>query len=382
MRTIMLGLLAATALAGVARADFALSANDAHTVLDAAGNQVAVKDAPPDTVSVIDLDGPAPKIIATVEAPGSAVGPPTAVAIAHDGTYAIVTGATKAVPSAPLGIAPNDQVSVIDLTANPPRVVQTLQAGAGATTVRLTPDGATALIVNRTEGTLSVFGVRDRRLVPAGKVMIDPKSMPGGLVILPDGKTALLSRFGDHQTSVLHIDGTAVTIDKRPITTALAPYTLDITPDGKFAAVSNVGRGDGDVDTVSLIDLGSEPFRAIQTVSVGRSPEGLTWSPDGKFLAIGSQDGSGKAQNSPFYRPHGRLIMLALEGNELRTVAEAPVGGWSQGIAFTRDGKTIMVQNMVERTIGVFGWDGKTLTPKPALDMGTGPVAIATYYKP
>ena len=98
MRVSLAGLLATTFLCaavpgGVAWADIAVSGNDAHTVLDN-GSQVAAKDGKPDTVSIIDLSG-APRIIATVEAPGSVVGPPTAVAVAADESFAIVTGATK-----------------------------------------------------------------------------------------------------------------------------------------------------------------------------------------------------------------------------------------------------------------------------------------------
>jgi hypothetical protein len=74
MKPWIIGLLAATALAGGARADIAVSSNDAHTVLVDA-NQVAAKGDPVDTVSIIDLKGK-PRIIGTVQAPGSVVGPP------------------------------------------------------------------------------------------------------------------------------------------------------------------------------------------------------------------------------------------------------------------------------------------------------------------
>ena len=41
--------------------------------------------------------------------------------------------------------------------------------------------------------------------------------------------------------------------------------------------------------------------------------------------------------------------------------AEAPIGHWSHGVAFSKDGKTILVQNMVEKEIWVFSLDGDTL---------------------
>ena len=375
------GLLATALLCGGARAEIAISSNDAHTVLDAAANQVAPAEVKPDTVSVIDMAANPPRVTATLEAPGSVVGPPMAVAIAPDESFAIVTGATKAQPGAPFGIAPDDTVTVIDLRASPPAVVQTLRAGAGATTVRITPDGAMALVVNRTAGTLSLFTIKDRRLTTAGTVPIEPKSMPSGLVLLPDGKTALLSRYADHQVSVLRIDGTNVTIDKRPLTTGLAPYTMDITPDGRWAAVSNMGRGDGDVDSVSLIDLSQDPFRVVQTLDVGRSPEGLRFSPDGTILAVGAQNGTTKVPGSPLYNAQGRLILLALREGKMRQVAEAPIGGWNQGIAFSRDGRTLLVQDMLQRSIGVFGWDGTALTAKGRLDVGSGPASIMTSWK-
>ena len=55
-------------------AEIAISSNDNHTVL-VNGVQVAAKNPSPDTVSVIDLAHYPPRIISTVEAPGSVVGP-------------------------------------------------------------------------------------------------------------------------------------------------------------------------------------------------------------------------------------------------------------------------------------------------------------------
>ncbi len=379
MRVLLTGVLAVSALAGPAYADIAVSSNDAHTVLDN-GAQVAAAGAPADTMSVIDLKENPPKVVATLDVPGSVVGPPMAVAIAKDESFAIVTSATKADPHGPAGISPDDRVSVVDLTTKPPQVVQTLHAGAGATTVRISPDGALALVANRFAGTVSVFTIDGGRLAAAGTVMIDPKSMPSGIAFTTDGKSALVTRNGDNMVQVLAIDGDKVTLTKRPITTGVAPYTIDVTADGTLAAVGNMGRGDGDVDTVSLIDLTARPFRTVQTISVGRSPEGLKWSPDGRYLAVGTQEGTTKPDENPFRRDHGRLVMFALANKQLKQVAEAPTGRWSQGIAFSRDGRTVLVQNMMERSIQVFRWDDTKLWPGTPLEMAAGPAAIMTAW--
>ncbi len=98
-------------------------------------------------------------------------------------------------------------------------MTQNLTAGAGATQIRVSPDGTLALIANRTEGTVSVLTVKDKQLTSVGKVDLgNPKSLPSAVVFVDD-KNALLTRGGDNMVNVLHIDGTNVTVDPRPITT-------------------------------------------------------------------------------------------------------------------------------------------------------------------
>lgn len=362
-----------------AHADIALSANDGHTVLvDGVAGAPAAPG--PDTISVIDLSQSPPKVVDTIEVPGSVTGPPTSVAVSKDETFAVITSATRADPAGPAGISPDDRVTVVDLTVKPPAIVQRLRAGAGAATVRMSPDGTLALVANRFAGTVSVFTVVDRRLTPAGTVQVGPESLPSGIAFAGDGKSALVTRNGDHQVMVLDIDGRTVTPNPRPITTGVAPYTIDTSPDGTLAAVGNMGRGDGDADTVSLIDLSARPFRTVQTLTVGRSPEGLRWAPDGRYLAVATQEGTTKPAGNPFLGEKGRLTVYELADRRLHLTAEAPIGRWSQGIAFSRDSRTVLVQNMVERTVQVFRWDGAKLWPGVALDMGAGPAGIGTAW--
>ena len=159
------------------------------------------------------------------------------------------------------------------------------------------------------------------------------------MVFTKDGKTALVSRQFDNQVSVLHINGTTVTVDKRPITTGLAPYTMDINAEMTLAAVANMGRGDGDADTVSLIDLTQTPPRSVFSASVASGPEPMKFSPDGKFLAVGAEMGTPLATSAPFYHDHGVVQVFAVDGASLRLVATGPIGRWTEGIAWSRDGR-------------------------------------------
>lgn len=128
-----------------------------------------------------------------------------------------------------------------------------------------------------------------------------------------------------------------------------------------MAVVANIGRGGGDSDTVSVIDLRATPIRVVETVTVGQTPEGIILSPDGKLCAVQVMNGSNKPRESPFHAANGKLLLYRVEGTRLVPVADAWVGRWSQGIAFSADSRTILVQNMVEKDIQVFRWDGTAL---------------------
>jgi DNA-binding beta-propeller fold protein YncE len=371
-----------------ARADVIVSANDNHTTVEG-GKSIGALHPKPDNVSVIDMAQDHPRLRATIEVPFSDIGPPMAVAVAPDESFAIVTSSTRADATAPDRAVPDDRVSVIDLRSNPPQLVQQLHAGAGATTVRIAPDGKVALVVNRLAGTISIFSIDNGRLVPAGTFALDnPKALPAGLGFSHDGSIALVSRAGDNKISVLHVNGTQLSLDPRPLTTGIAPDTLDVNAAGTLAAVTNIGRGDGDVDSVSLIDLAANPPRTIDTAAVPNGPEGVRFSPDGKYVAVNSLNGTIQAAGTPFHHERGVLTLFALgatpaqalatAGTRLRKVAEAPVGGWSQGIAFSRDGRVILVQNMRDHTISVFRWQDGRLTGQPPLAMPGGPASIQT----
>jgi DNA-binding beta-propeller fold protein YncE len=63
------------------------------------------------------------------------------VAIAPDESFALVTAATKLDPANPKRVVPRNLVSLIDLKANPPRVVDTVSVGRTPESLTVAPDG-------------------------------------------------------------------------------------------------------------------------------------------------------------------------------------------------------------------------------------------------
>jgi DNA-binding beta-propeller fold protein YncE len=237
--------------------------------------------------------------------------------------------------------------------------------------------GTVGLVVNGGEGTVSIFSISGKTVTPVGLLKLgDEKIGASHVAISPDGRTALVSRDGDDRISVLSIDGTKVEYTKRDLNAGLRPYGLDISADGTYAAVANIGRGGGDSDTVSLIDMKAAPPRVVDTITVGQTPEGLKISPDGKWIAAVVMNGSNKAKNSPFFSDAGKLVLLRPDGGRLVKVAEAPIGHWSQGVAFSTDGKTVLVGNMVEKNLQVFDWNGATLKEAATIKLNGGSAAV------
>ena len=375
------GPLAALLLIAVhfaAHADLLISANDGKAELVNGVN--TVPDNPvPDSVTIINLASMPPKVTAELQLPTSLVGPPSSVAIARDESFALVTAATKIDPADKKRVVPNNIVSVIDLQASPPKVIATMEAGAGASGVAINRAGTLALVANRMEGSVSVFSISGKALTAAGKMQLgDAKVEPSAVEFTPDGKRALVTRDGDHTITELSIDGTKVALSGRDIHAGLRPYSIGISPRGDFAVVTNVGMGGGDSDTMSLIDLTANPPRTVDTVTVGPSPESMTIAPDGKHIAVTVINGTSRPKDSPFFNEHGLMPVFEVRGMKFVKVTEAPIGRWCQGAGWNKSSTLILMQCIVEQEIEMFKFDGKKLTPAGAIKVKGGPAGIAT----
>jgi DNA-binding beta-propeller fold protein YncE len=316
-----------------------------------------------DTLAVIELAAGRLRVAQQVAMPTSLVGPPSSIAIAPGGRLALVSAATRRDPADAGKVAAFDLVSVVALDpggSTSPRVVASVRTGPGASGISINRAGTLALVANRVEGSVSVLAIEGEQVHAGAKLMLGDKSGPAHVAFAPDGRRALVSRDGDNRISLLAVEGRSVTLDQRELHAGLRPYGLDVSPDGAWAAVTNLGAGQGDSDTISLIDLQARPPRVVDTATVGQTPEGIFFSPDGRTVGVTVIDGSNKPQGSAF---HGtaRYRLFAIDGGRLRPAAQLVGGQWLQGHAFTPDGRAVLVQDAANRQIRLYRNVGGTL---------------------
>jgi DNA-binding beta-propeller fold protein YncE len=373
LRKTLPGVVFVVALAGQADAQLVVSANESKmTLVD--GVNTVMANPKPDTVTVIDLNGGAPRVVGEVQAPASVIGPPQSVAIAPDNSIALVTAATRIDPADPTQTAPDNTVTVVDLRARPVAVLATLHAGMGASGVAINGTGTLALVANRVEGTISVLTIRGRTVTVAGKVDLGaPDSSPSSIAFAPDGRTAMVTRNNDNLLSLLDVKGATVNYAKHDIPLAPKPYAIDVSAKGDIAVVGHVS---GTNDPVILLDLTGPVPRVVGRATGGATIESVTLSPDGRYVAATIMNGSNTPASAPNHRDAGLLKIFRVSGLTLAPVTEIDTGHWCQGSVWKRDASMVLVECVNDRAIRMFRFDGRTLTAAGSIGINGGPAGI------
>jgi DNA-binding beta-propeller fold protein YncE len=319
-----------------------------------------------DAVTIVDIgSNPAnPRIVTNLPLMNSIFGPPTNLAITPNGQLALVAnsmdwaqdgGAWKSVP--------DNKLYVIDLTASPPRLIDTVAVGKQPSGMAINRAGNLALITNRADNSISVLSIEGKQVKLVDTVVIGEQV--AHVVFTPDGKRAIAGKFPGHKVALLEVDGQKVTYTKRDLAVGLWPYNLDVTPDGRLALTAdngNSGRSDGNVDTVSVIDLEAKPERVIDKVVVGDAPEGFVISPTGKLAVAVLLRGSDGAKASFFYNRNGSIAVLKIDGKKVTKIGEVEVRSVPEGAVFSPDGRWLYVGNFMDSDISVLRVDGDTVT--------------------
>ena len=326
-----------------------------------AAAQIAVSvNGPPSSVALIDMKTMPPRLLDEIALPSGTAVP--SVAVAPDESIALVAG---------------ERLSVIDLTQRPPRISAALTTGPSPAGVSINRAGTLALVVNRGDCTVSVFGIAGKTLTPAGAVGLGGAldCGAGHVAISPDGRSALVTRDNDHKVSVLSIDGSKVSHTLPDLSPGLRPHAVDFCVPGQIALVATAGAGQGGADTLAVIDMTAKPARIIETLTVGQTPQALKCSPDGSYVAVAAMSGSPN--------PQGKLVLYMVVGKTLQKFGELPIGNSPAGVAFAPDGLTVLVQSKAQQDIQVLRIDGMRLVDTgQRIPLKSGGVALRTADKP
>lgn len=144
------------------------------------------------------------------------------------------------------------------------------------------------------------------------------------------------------------------------------PVNLDIDPTGTVALVADSVDviKDGDAlkqvpdNKVYVIDLKANPPKLASTITVGKQPSGLSFSPDGKMAMVAN-----RGDNS--------VSVLSVNGTDVKVTDTVAMGDSVSQVVFTPDGKRALVTKFPAHKVSVLEInDGKVTYNK--LDLPTG----------
>ena len=340
-----------------------VSGNDEKVLWDDAGKAIFMAPGK-DTISFIDIgDRENPKILTNISLENSIFGPPTNVAVHPSGQIAMVANSvTQTKDGENWKPAPDNKVYIFDLTATPPKQIGTVEVGKQPSGLDISKKGDLALVTNRADNSITVLSISGKDVKVTDTIAMGDSV--AHVAISADGTKALAVKPVVNKVAFLKIDGQKVVYEKYDMPTGVFPYNVDIVPIGTIALVANngaAGSADGNVDTVSVIDLEQNPPRVIDHVVVGDAPEGLAISPKGD-LAFAILVAGNSNKKAFFSRSGGTAVVLKIDGKKVTKLTEMPVGGLAEGVAFSPDGAYAYIGNFLDSDMSILKISGTEVT--------------------
>jgi YVTN family beta-propeller protein len=304
----------------------------------------------------------------------------------------------------------SDTASLIDLAAG--RLLGEARCGRRPAGVALSPDGQQGVVANQFGHSVTLLTIRGGGLEQVAEVRVGPE--PRGVAVSSDGRLAYIAvSFADSVAVVdmgRHVVTARVPVGREPWGLALSPdgrwlvvgntHSQDVSlidtrarrvarsvrlagdnlrgvtvsPDGHWAYVAhifergfptteeNIGRGWVTASRISRVRLDEEaPKESLALDPQGQAvgdPEGISISPDGRWLALAAGGTHEllllRAGDAPFIAFGGPGDFIEPEllnsGERFRRV---PLGGRPVGIAFSPDSRTVYAANVLANSLQV-----------------------------
>jgi len=309
-----------------------------------------------DAVLVLDISNPdRPRIRASLPLMNSLLGPPTNLQITPDGKLGLVANSVVTTRDGDAWkIAMDNKLFVIDLAANPPKLINTVTVGSQPSGLAISRKGDLALVANRAGKSVSVLSIEDGAVKPLDEVPLEQEA--AAVAISADGTRAFVCLNKANKIAVLGVDGRKVRYDTSlDIPSAFNPYNVDITPDGHYAIVSNTGAQANNGDAVVVIEATGPHPHVVRIMSPGNGPEGFAISPDGRWAVTPLLLGSGARDSDWFKTKDGELAVMSIgRDGTLAVTGRAQLGALPEGIAFSPDSSRVYVANYIDQTLQTF----------------------------
>lgn len=216
------------------------------------------------------------------------------------------------------------EATMVIVDAKTLEIVAKVPTGDFPHEVAVSADGRTAYVANygaqQPNNSISIIDVPSRKEVK--RVDLGGFYRPHGIAVV-DGKVYFTSEVS---RSVARYDPETDRIDWVMGTGQTATHMLAMMPDGGKLFTANIAS-----DTVTSINLKGPPNPAnIKQIAVGRQPEAIDISPDGKEVWVG-QNGDGK------------ISIIDPSSDSIKE--EISVGKVPIRVKFTPDGKHVLVSD-------------------------------------
>lgn len=224
----------------------------------------------------------------------------------------------------------DDTVSLVDLQTNEIRA--TLPTGDGPHEVAVSPDGKTAVVSNygNTEhpgNTLTVLDVPGKKVVRT--IELGNYSRPHGVAWLHGDDVAVTV---EASKALLVVNVTEGKVKHAIATDQVGSHMVAISPKHRRAFTANIGSG-----STTVVDLASN--KRITDVATGKGAEGIAVAPDGSEVWVTNRE----ANTISVVDPATLKITATLEPGEI------PIR-----VKFTPDGTRALVSNARSGDVAVF----------------------------
>lgn len=307
------------------------------------------------TVTILDFSVFPPIRSDISNVPCSVIGPPTCAAITPDEKLALIAVAMKVDPANPSEQISDNRLTVIDLDGK--RVLETLVVGNQPSGISISPDGGTALVCNRADGTVTSLRIENKKVsIQRTLGVCRPDESLSHIAISPDNRFALATLNQAQAALRIPLKNGIPQTNIERIELQKGPYCVEFTSDGKMAAVANTMS-----DSVSILKVDNGKVEVKDTVKVAILPEGIDISPDGRWMLACCMNNTTLRPDDPNRQNHGYMVLLKRHPNGFSEVQRIEIDRIPQSAVFAPDSKYVVVAGFENRRLRFYRLENETL---------------------